>query len=612
MAKSDYENWDKSDLIKEIERLKKRKKYGLVWEDKLEDVVEQCKIELPILAEVKSKEISTDPDKPYNLLIEGDNYHALSILNYTHKGKIDLIYIDPPYNIGKSKEWKFNDKWVDPNDSYKHSKWLSLISKRLLLAKHLLSSRGVIFISIDENEYANLKLLCDEIFEERKHVGTLVWEKKKKGSYLDNHITNIKEYILVYRKSDDFSGLVGIKTDKIETYPCLNPGNGYSVRTIPRGVRSNYRKQDFTLKKGEIISAGNMKLTLHSDLVVKKGKLEKDVRIEAEWRYSQHKIDEFAMRGTLYFTRDLYLRHVVTKMREKKLKDLLPRVESSYFLDLEEELLEEFLSCNLDLERRQNLINEITKARTKEYEDSLDNLLESGWGSNEDADEEQRDFFGKKVFDYPKPTRLIKKIIASARIKDAIVLDFFAGTGTTAQAVLELNKQGFNSSFILATNNEDNNDDGMKIATDICYKRVEKVIEGYKNRGGEAIEGLGGNLKYFRTSFVPAEPTDKNKIKLAEKATHMICIREDTFDLVKDEGRFKIFKNKNRHTAIIYDQLAIDAFKRIAAKIDSQFSVYIFSLGDDTFDDEFTDLASKFTLSPIPGAISREYRRIFK
>ena len=612
MAKSDYENWDKCDLIKEIEHLKKRKKYGLVWEDKLEDVVEQCRIELPILTEVKSKKISTDPDKPYNLLIEGDNYHALSVLNYTHKGKIDLIYIDPPYNTGKSKEWKFNDKWVDPNDSYKHSKWLSFISNRLLLAKHLLSSRGVILISIDENEYANLKLLCDEIFEERKHVGTLVWEKKKKGSHLDNYITNIKEYILVYRKSDDSPGLVGVITNKKETYPCLNPGNGYSLRIIPKGIRSNYRKQDFTLKKGEVISAGNMKLTLHSDLVVRKGKLKKDVRIEAEWRYSQDKIDEFANSGTLYLTRDLYLRHVVTEVRMKKLKDLLPRIGNSYFLDLKEELLEEFLSCNLDLEKMQNLRNEIAKAKTKEYEDSLENLFESGWASNEDADEEQRDFFGKKVFDYPKPTRLIKKIIASARIKDAIVLDFFAGTGTTAQAVLELNKQGFNSSFILVTNNEDNSGDGMKIATDICYERVKKVIKGYKDRTGETIEGLGGNLKYFHTSFVPAEPTDKNKTELAEKATHMTCIREDTFDLVKNEGRFKIFKNKNHHTAIIYDQLAIDAFKEIAAGIDSQFSVYVFSLGDDTFDDEFADLANKFTLSPIPGAILREYRRIFK
>lgn len=614
MSDKKYQDWSKKELIREVERLKERKKYGLVWEDKPEDVVERCKHELPVLDEVQDREVKTDPDKPVNLFIEGDNYHALSVLNYTHKGKVDVIYIDPPYNTGKSKEWKFNDKWVDQNDSYKHSKWLSFISIRLLLAKHILSPRGVIFISIDDNEYATLKLLCDEIFDERKYVGTLVWEKKKKGSHLDSYITNIKEYVLVYRKSNEFFGLVGIKTDKRETYPCLNPGNGYTLRVIPKGTRSNYQKKNHVLKEGETISAGNMQLILHSDLVIKDGALENDVKIEAEWRYSQDKIDEFAKRGTLYLTRDLYVRHVVTKMRMKKLKDLLPRVESSHLIDLKEELLEECSKDDPSFEKIESLKSEIKESKTGEHKVSLDNLSKNGWGSNEDADEEQREFFGKKVFDYPKPTKLIKKLIASTRIKDALVLDFFAGTGTTAHAVLELNQHGFNSKFILSTNNEDNNGDGIKIATDICYPRIEKIIEGYKNRAGKKIEGLGGNLKYYYTSFVPAEPTDKNKTELTEKATEMLCIKEDTFNLVKKAKSFKIFRNKNmdKFTGIIYDQLAIPVFKKEIENRDGKYSVYIFSLGDDTFEEEFEDMKEKVTLSPIPGAILRVYRRIFR
>src|SRR3989339_2209173 len=141
MNKNNYQNWDKKDLIKEIERLKKRKKYGLVWEEKPEDVVELCKTKLPILEEVKSKEIITDKNKPINLLIEGDNYHALSVLNYTHERKVDVIYIDPPYNTGNNS-WKYNNQYVEKDDAYKHSKWLSFMSKRLNLAKNLLKDEG--------------------------------------------------------------------------------------------------------------------------------------------------------------------------------------------------------------------------------------------------------------------------------------------------------------------------------------------------------------------------------------------------------------------------------------------------------------------------------------
>src|SRR3972149_5831027 len=137
MAKKDYQNWSKEQLIEEVGRLRKRKKYGIVWEDKPENVVEQCKNELPVLKEVKDKEIKKDKDGPVNILIEGDNYHALSVLNYTHKGKIDVIYIDPPYNTG-NKDFIYNDKYVDKEDAYRHSKWLSFMEKRLRLAKHLL------------------------------------------------------------------------------------------------------------------------------------------------------------------------------------------------------------------------------------------------------------------------------------------------------------------------------------------------------------------------------------------------------------------------------------------------------------------------------------------
>lgn len=163
-------NEERSSLI---ELLRTRKKYGLVWEDKPEDVEEQLRNELPVFKEVKERAIVSDaPDAPNHILIEGDNLHALTALTYTHSGKIDVIYIDPPYNTG-NKDFVYNDQFVDAEDSYRHSKWLSFMNKRLKIAKQLLSDKGVIFISIDENEVGPLRLLGDDIFLSKNFVGQL-------------------------------------------------------------------------------------------------------------------------------------------------------------------------------------------------------------------------------------------------------------------------------------------------------------------------------------------------------------------------------------------------------------------------------------------------------
>jgi adenine-specific DNA-methyltransferase len=194
------------ELIAEIERLKKelkrKKRYGLVWEDKPEEVVNKCKNELPIVKEVKSKEIIIDKNKPVNLLIEGDNYHALSVLNYTHEKKVDVIYIDPPYNTG-NKDFIFNDKYVDPEDGYRHSKWLSFMEKRLKLAKNLLKDTGVIFVSIDDNEVAPLKLLMDDpnLFGENNLIQLLVWHSKYTVSNDAKFFSKQHEYVLCYARN---------------------------------------------------------------------------------------------------------------------------------------------------------------------------------------------------------------------------------------------------------------------------------------------------------------------------------------------------------------------------------------------------------------------------
>lgn len=200
------ENLTKEKLLAEIERLKKelkrRKKYGLVWEEKPEEVVEMCKEKLPILKEVKGKEVMTGPGKPVNLLIEGDNYHALSVLNYTHAKKVDVVYIDPPYNTG-NKDFIFNDHYVDKEDSYRHSKWLSFMEKRLRLARSLLRDTGVIFISIDDNELSQLKSLMDDIYGENNFIQVLVWHNKYTVANDAKYFSGQHEYILSYARNID-------------------------------------------------------------------------------------------------------------------------------------------------------------------------------------------------------------------------------------------------------------------------------------------------------------------------------------------------------------------------------------------------------------------------
>ena len=451
----------------EIESELNAKKYGLVWEQHEEAVDVQMRTHIPVFTEDVDREITAVPGGAYNFLLEGDYLHSLRLLEKTHRGRIDVIYIDPPYNTG-GKDFVYDDAIIDSTDGFRHSKWVSFIYERLRIAFELLAEDGCIFISIDDNEQATLKMLCDEIFGERNFVSQLVWEKKKKGSFLSNSITNIKEYVLVYAKSiGSFPGLIGQINTSTETYPCINAVNKREIRRIPAGIKSNYAEKDYFLPEGTIISDTTMSLVLHSDLVIRDGELAQELVIEGNWRYSQDAMCEYALNKELYLTRDLYLRRIVSTPREKMMKDLLPRVGDD--------------------------------ANVK-HKDEIDpnDLFQSGWGSNEDADEELRIILGKqKLFDYPKPTRLLIKLLASTRKPNAVCLDFFAGSGTMGHAVMSLNAiDGGNRKYILCTNNEGN------ICDNITYPRIRTVITGKRTDGSQYSDGLPANLKYYRTDFV--------------------------------------------------------------------------------------------------------------
>lgn len=487
-------------------------RYGLQWPGKnaarLEALTPSTKTLRPCVADSK------DWPTTKNLYIEGDNLEVLKLLQKSYSGKIKMIYIDPPYNTGQ-------DSFIYPDDyrmsrteymevsnqlrKFKknqkdcgrfHTNWLNMMFPRLMLAHELLCDDGVIFISIDDNEMVNLKKICDEIFGSASFVAQLVWEKKKKGSFLSNSITNIKEYILVYCKNKEhFQGLIGEINDTEETYPCINAVNKRELRIIPAGIESKYRETNFFMSKGSEISDTTMSIVLHSDLVIQNGVLAKELILEGNWRYSQSAMKEYALKKELYITRDLYLRRIVKETRYKTMKDLLPRVGED---------------------------SKISPTGTVDTK----NLNSSGWGSNEDADEELRLLFGvQKLMDYPKPVRLILKLLASYRNSDRYtVLDFFSGSATTAHAVMKLNAEdGGNRRFIMVQYPEvcDEGSEaakaGFKNICEIGKERIRLAGKKIKDAVGENSEKLDTGFRVFKVDDSNVIPWDTNPEKFEEQ-----------------------------------------------------------------------------------------------
>lgn len=619
MAKKDYTNWDRDELIKEIDQLRKRKKYGLVWEDKPEDVVEQCKRELPVLEEINDKEIIINPDKPVNLLIEGDNYHALSVLNYTHKGKIDVIYIDPPYNTG-AKDWKYNNDYVDINDQYRHSKWLSLLYNRIRITKPLLRRDGIFILTIDDNELFHIGNLLEEMFSSYDQF-IITIEHNRRGRRGKNFAKTNEWAIFLVPKGMDLiqeegtEGMIGGETRNLR-----RTGSGSKRVERPRKFYPIWVDQ----KTLQVIKAGD------------------PIPVDCEWKVQKD--------GDL-----VTIWPIDEEGREKNWHYGVERTRKCIELG------------QLDARKRDYGIQVYYTLREKESK-----KYKTVWsGSKYDASTHGSVLLEKILgesgrFDYPKSLYAVMECLRAAvgSRKNAIVLDYFAGSGTTGHAVLELNKEdGGNRTFILCTNNE------SEIAEKACLPRLKNVINGYKYSGEDKTvifekkltvtlledidflledlerlreekrniydkteikiednsirlygikktdgkkEPLGGNLKYFRTAFVPAEPTDKNKVMLTQKAIEMLCIKENTFESVVSKEQYFIYRNRRRYTGIVFDHLAIEDFKEDIGKMDGKFSIYVFSLGDDTFEEEFVDIKNKVKLSPIPEAILRVYRRIFK
>lgn len=553
-------------LQAEIEKLKnqqtkaiQREKYGLNWIDVPEEFDEKSKNSIPVLKEIKEKAIKNEDGKPTHILIEGDNYHALTCLNYTHAGKIDVIYIDPPYNTGSDgftyKDARFmtefpNGKTVPKDDPLRHSTWLSFMEKRLRLAKNLLSDKGVIFISIDDNEQANLKLLCDQIFGEKNFVNQFIWQRNSSGKTEKDKFTINSEYVLFYKKSD---------------LCILNS----AYKPLAESTKALYKRDD---------NDGRGKYRLYP--------LQKPASPGPETTYdyvdNNGKVWKCPPKGW--------------RIKQSKLKEL----ENDGRLCLENSTLSEKAYWN---ER---------ESEGKRIDTLWTDLPENTVGTSQLSEL----FENKVVFSNPKPTELIRRCL-QINTKKATILDFFAGSGTTLHATMKLNAEdGGNRQCILVQQKEND----ANICETITYERNRRVMQGYTNAKGEEIAGLGNSLKYYKTDFIgknkPEKATDEDRISLAQKAGYLISLVENTLEEIETNDFYQIFSDasQNQFTAIYFngDTEKFPDFVQSIQEKNKKTTVYIFTWGSpDIFENEFDDL-SNITIKSIPQPILEIYKSLMK
>lgn len=570
-------NDEKSELIK---LLRSQKKYGLVWEDKPEDAEQRMVNEQPVLVEVPERAIlSDDAEAPNHILIEGDNLEALTTLSYTHAGKIDVIYIDPPYNTG-NKDFIYNDSFIDKEDGYRHSKWLSFMNKRLKIAKNLLSDKGVIFISIDDNEQAPLKQLCDEIFGERNFVAKFDW-RKKTGANDAKDIAVITESILLYSNSKVLAvereiwnrdeGSRNMKRFKFSDEFVETRGK-YYLDTLDRGGLQYSDSMNYGIEAPD----GGMIYPNGRSEFVNDGWI---------WKWGKDKVK--------WGLENKFLEFVKSKKSSGSKYTIKYKVYE-----------------NVDNEG--NIRKKVGRAFTNLILEPI----------NQQGNSELMALFGEVPFSNPKPLGLLQYLLNTIVIKDVTVLDFFAGSGTTLHATMQLNAEdGGHRQCILVTNNENG------ICENVTYERNRRVIQGYTTPKGEKVSGLTrNNLRYYKTKFVSRDKSPKNLRNLMALSTDMLCIHNDTYSEKSFAGKninnkiARYFESNDgtKRMLVIYRAEAIQAlvelmkleFKNVESKENGKLMVYVFSPNGYAYDDEFEDVADYVSLCAMPDAVQNAYRRV--
>ena len=564
-------NEEKSELLK---LLRSQKKYGLVWEDKPEDAELRMVNEQPVLVEVPERAIvSDDAEAPNHILIEGDNLEALTALSYTHSGKIDVIYIDPPYNTG-NKDFVYNDSFVDKEDGYRHSKWLSFMNKRLKIAKSLLSEKGVIFISIDDNEQSQLKLLCDEVFGERNFVAKFDW-RKKTGANDAKDIAVITESILLYSvskpmtiESEIWNRDEGSRNQKRFKFTdeFVETRGRYYLDTLDRGGLQYSDSMNYGIEApdGGVIYPNGRSEFVNDGWIWKWGKE------KVKWGF-ENKFLEF--------------------VKSKKSSGSQYTIKYKVYENVDNE-------GNIRKKVGRAFSNFILEPINQQGNAELSSL-----------------FDGDVPFSNPKPLGLLRYLLNTIAVKNITILDFFAGSGTTLHATMQLNAEdGGHRQCILVTNNENN------ICEEITYERNRRVIQGYTTPKGEEVAGLTHNsLRYYKTQLLPRKQSVKNKRAFMAASTDLLCIKNDVY---KEQTHFcgrklkpscaRYFADGKTKMLVIYNELTVDAFAEAIyhADVDGKILIYVFSASRYAYDDNFEEVLDKVELCALPAAIYDAYKNI--
>ncbi|CAB3681224.1 hypothetical protein R8871_02520 [Paraburkholderia graminis C4D1M] len=535
-----------------IEQLTKQK-LGLYWEsDAIErDAALNADVVLPRLIPDASH-TPTGTNHHRNLIIEGDNFDSLRLLRATHAGKIRVIYIDPPYNTG-NKDWVYNDKFVGANDRWRHSQWLEFLYQRLTLARDLLTSDGVILVSINDENRSRLELLMDEVFP-RRRAGSLVWRTKDTGNDLSQRFSHVHEHVLVYANAGfKFNGratskhkfrnpdkdsrgdwspqpLTANKTlvERPNTYyPIQNPETGY---WYPCDPDSTWR---FASEKEIRKRLDNEEVAIQAAL----GGLRSDTieqLIEKKLIYfppcSSSEVMQFDTKQDLLNAISNGKGPTLPKKKTPLLREDLPDLDFWVGKPIAagRPSRKELWTSKPESERLAPLgswiagMNEQVDA-LEEDEDDEPVVLRSARGGV--ATDEVKNILGSKAFPYPKPISLIKGLLAQATTPGDIVLDFFAGSGTTGQAVLELNAEdGGQRRFILCSSTEATTKEPAKnLCRDVCAERLRRVMIGYRDKPGYSV-AQGGEFAYLQLDKI--EAADIAFDGKAQHAVSLLCMRE--------------------------------------------------------------------------------------
>lgn len=600
------------ELLAEIEALKKKleisnnriktEKYGITWLDVPEAFEEESENQLPILTEVKEKAIKNNDSKPTHLLIEGDNYHSLTCLNYTHKNKIDLIYIDPPYNTGKDgftyKDKRIINKFPDgtlvPKESpLRHSYWLSFMHKRLDLAKDLLKDTGKIVISIDDNELANLVLLCSKVFGSYNQVAILPTIMNLKGNQDEFGFAGTHEYTVVFAKDINKCSFNQFDLDDSELEKWSEDEIGFFKKGAP------------------------MRATGEEDKRENRAEMFYPILVKGEDAYAITKEEHSGLydKSTKVFD-DNHLKKVIAKYEKLGYDIVLPYSGNEYgrwrwgFSEKNRKRLKNDVIVNrtkngISLYKKQRPdLNELPtkKPKTLFYKPEYS----SGNGTSQ-----LKNILGYKAFKNPKPVDLIIDLIQLSTNKKSIVLDFFAGSATTLHACLDLNNQGYNIQNIICTNDEGN------ICTEVTYPRSTKVIKGYTDLKGNKIDGLGNSLKYYKTDFVGSNnilsATDEDKSNLAHKAGYLLSIAENTLEEIELSKCYQLFENDKKVTAIYFKEelTEMETFLDKVESIKKPIALYLFSWGNRSEFESLFDHLDHITIKTIPQPILEIYKKIY-